>query len=105
MDPENPLLTNFSEFSFGYTNQGKEYKYKISMNPQIADSGRALHMMFWAIRDSKRGSYLPWPHIPEGIKSKLIVSNPDDPQASFLPELLSKVATRLEHLSLLLKWQ
>ena len=102
--PENPQISGFNQFSFGYKTKGRDYSYQVSTNPAIKDSLQALHEMFWKVRDSKKRSYLPWTTIPQDIKSKLIITNPDDPQTSFLPELLDKVANRLEILQKLRQW-
>lgn len=104
IDPENPPINDFNQFSFGYNNRGKDYRYSVKVNPAIKNSQFALHDIFWKIRDSKKGSYLPWEFIPQSIKSKLIITNLDDPQTSFLPDLLDKVAYRLDVLNKLLRW-
>jgi len=101
--PENPSISNFSEFSFGYNNQNKDFSYKISLNSSLNGSEEALHKFFWLIKDCKKGSYLPWPLIHQDIKSKLIVTNEDNPQTSFLPDLLTKVGSRLDTLNVLLR--
>jgi hypothetical protein len=104
IDPENPPISGFSKFSFGYNNKGKDFKYDVAMNPGLKGSEESLHKMFWIIRDSKKGSYLPWTAVSPDIKSKLRISNADDPQTSFLSELVTKVASRLEVLDKLLRW-
>jgi hypothetical protein len=104
IDPVNPPLSKFYEFSFGYNNKNKDFKYKVTADPNLEGSIEALHKMFWIIRDSKKGSYLPWTAVTPAIKSKLSITNTDDPQTSFLPELLSKVAVRLDVLNKLLRW-
>jgi hypothetical protein len=103
MKPENPSVGNFSEFSFGYNKTDKNYSYHVSINPRIKESEKALHDLFWLIKDSKKGSYLPWTAVPGDLKSKLIITNEDDPQTSFLPELLTKVGNRLNTLNVLLR--
>lgn len=104
IDPENPPVSGFSKFSFGYNNNGKDYSYEVSVNPSIQGSEKAIHEMFWIVRDSKKGSYMPWNFISPALKSKLLITNADDPQTSFLSELVTKVASRLEVLDRLLKW-
>ena len=104
IDPENPPINNFKEFSFGYSHRGNNFEYKIKFNPSLEGSEEALHKMFWIIKDSKKGSYLPWSAVPADIKSKLIIKNAKDPQESFLSELVDKVAFRLRALKALSNW-
>lgn len=104
INPENPPISGFSSFSFGYNNQGKDVEYKIKSNPSLNGSEEALHKMFWIIRDSKKGSYLPWAAVPADIRSKLIITNAEDPQESFLSDIVGRVACRLDTLNSLLRW-
>lgn len=104
IDPENPPIANFKEFSFGYNHKGENLEYKVKENPSLKGSEEAIHKMFWIIKGSKKGSYLPWTAVPPDIKSKLIIRNTKDPQESFLYELVDKVACRLDTLKRLLQW-
>lgn len=46
INPKNPPVKDFYEFNFGYTNQGKDFKYSVSVNPTLKGSDKALHELY-----------------------------------------------------------
>lgn len=103
MEPTNPNIGELTELSFGYESNGKSYSYDIIADPTIADSMKKLHEVFWILRDCMKKSILPWNKFPADTRQKLIIANSDDPQTSFLTNLLAKTASRLDNLNILRK--
>jgi hypothetical protein len=104
MKPDNPYIKDLKDISFGYESNNRSYAYNAKLNPSIKSSLESLHKFIWILIDCKRKNLLPWNKLPANVKSQLIITNINDPQMSFLDDLVTKSAQKISILKNILNW-